>query len=128
MKRVYIEATEITPYVDLDPDTGHLTLKGKSIPDNPLQFYMPMIEWADKYAKSPAKSTLLDVHLEYINSSSAKYLLEFMKRIEILKDKENANARVVWKYDEGDENMQEEGTDYDALIDLPFTFEEIAEE
>ena len=42
-----------TPSVAFD-FTGILEIKGKSIPENSLEFYRPVFEWLDLYSQSPA--------------------------------------------------------------------------
>ena len=32
---------------------GIMEIKGRSIPENSIEFYKPLVDWLDEYAKSP---------------------------------------------------------------------------
>ena len=40
-----IESSELTPEVVLDKDSNVFMFKGKSLPENPLGFYRPILNW-----------------------------------------------------------------------------------
>ena len=52
-----IESSELTPEVILDKDSNVFIFKGKSLPENPLGFYKPILNWIDEYAMEPNVST-----------------------------------------------------------------------
>ena len=53
MAAIIIEGTPKTPTVSFDDASGALELKGRSIPENSIEFYKPLIDWIDKYGRSP---------------------------------------------------------------------------
>ena len=53
--------------------------------------------------------------LEYFNTSSSKCLMDMLKRVEASK----CDAEVYWYYEEEDEDMEEAGEDYAAIISCP---------
>lgn len=113
-----------TPDILLDGDTGHLTLSGRSIPENSIEFFDPIYEWIDAYCDHPRIQTVLDVRLEYFNTSSSKCLLDIFKKFERI----NGNGTVVsvnWYFEKDDEDMAEAGEDYQAIVDLPFNMIEV---
>ena len=110
MEAIKIEATKRTPYVHLEGDI--MEISGRSMPEDAVGFYQPIIEWFRKYAKAPNPNGTLRVVLEYFNTSSSKNLLEIFKSI---KDAENGNT-VEWHYDWEDEDMQEAGEDFIFII------------
>ena len=59
------------------------------------------------------------INLDYINSSSSKYLLEILKRLNDFHKKGN-NVLVKWYFDEYDEDAEESGEEYQELLDLKF--------
>jgi len=75
MKELIIKKTPNTPSVNFNPDTGVMKLEGRSIPENPGDFYDPIIEWLEEYFKKPVETTNFEMSLEYVNSGSSKYLL-----------------------------------------------------
>ena len=92
-----------------------MEISGRSIPENSIAFYTPLLEWVDEHLKGGG---ILDVsiRLEYFNTSSSKCLMDLLKRVE----QSPAEATVLWYYEEEDEDMLEAGEDYDAIIDMPF--------
>ena len=117
------EGSAKTPEVEFNA-SGELLLKGRSIPENSIEFYKPLIEWIDSYSESPNSSTVLNVQLEYFNTSSSKCILDVFKKLESVTGSE---VSVKWYYEEDDEDMLEAGEDYEAIIDLPFEMIEVEE-
>lgn len=126
MESLSIEGTNKTPSVNLDPGTGVIEIKGRSIPENSIEFYRPVVEWLDEYAKDPNKKTTVNVQLEYYNNSSSKCILDIFKKIESLK-KARSEVVINWYYEEDDEDMLESGEDYESIIRVPFKMIEIVD-
>lgn len=123
MENLKHEGSSKTPEVDFN-SSGELLLKGRSIPENSIEFYKPLIEWLEAYAESPSSTTVLSVQLEYFNTSSSKCILDVFKKLESVSGSE---ISIKWHYEEDDEDMLEAGEDYDAIIDLPFEMIEVEE-
>lgn len=119
MESIKIEGSPKTPTVEFDKDGGVLAIKGRSIPENSIDFYKPLIDWIDEYALQPKEETVIHMQLEYFNTSSSKCILDVFKKLENIK-KAGKAVRVKWHYEEDDEDMLEAGEDYDAIIDLDF--------
>jgi len=119
MEDLRIEGTPKTPAIHLDSASGALEISGRSIPENSVEFYTKILAWLDTYAENPASKTIIDVKLEYFNTSSSKCLLDVFKRLENLK-KKGSDVHIRWFYEEDDEDMLEAGEDYDSIIDLDF--------
>ena len=100
-----------------------LLLKGRSIPENSIEFYKPLINWTENYSASTPSKTVLNVQLEYFNTSSSKCLLDIFKKLERIDNPVTIN----WYYEEDDEDMLEAGEDYDAIIDITFKMIEVEE-
>ncbi|MBP8824636.1 MAG: DUF1987 domain-containing protein [Flavobacteriales bacterium] len=126
MTDLLLEGTSKTPTVHFDAATGQLHLRGRSIPENSIEFYKPLIEWIDQYARAPKSSTQLRVQLEYFNTSSSKCILDLFKKLEQLRTA-GIDVQVLWHYEVDDEDMLEAGEDYQAIINLPFKMIEVEE-
>jgi hypothetical protein len=109
-----------------DPSTGLLELKGRSIPENSIDFYKPLIDWIDKYGRQPNSKTAVHVQLEYFNTSSSKCILDVFKKLEPIRSAGN-EVTVLWHYEADDEDMLEAGEDYSGIINIPFKMIQIAE-
>lgn len=126
MTNILIDGSAKTPTVHFDSATGQLELRGRSIPENSIEFYRPLIEWIDTYARDPKPSTKLVVQLEYFNTSSSKCILDLFKKLELVRSSGN-EVTVLWHYEVDDEDMLEAGEDYQAIINIPFKMIQIEE-
>lgn len=123
MENIILQPTPKTPSVKLDAQTGMVEIKGRSIPENSLEFYKPLIEWVEKYSADSQSETNVHIQLEYFNTSSSKCLLDFFKRLETINNK----VVINWYYEQDDEDMLEAGEDYEAIINVPFKMIEVEE-
>ncbi len=126
MEPINIEATPKTPSVKFNNETGVMEIKGRSIPENSIEFYKPLVDWLEVYAKNPLKKTQVDVHLEYFNTSSSKCILDIFKKLEAI-HKAKHEVVINWYYEEDDEDMLEAGEDYESIIRVPFKMIEIVD-
>lgn len=126
MEKLYIEGSAKTPSVSFDGDSGVLEMRGRSIPENSIEFFQPLIDWVDAYGITPKAKTRVDMKLEYFNTSSSKCILDLFKRLERI-NKEDSKVLINWYYETDDEDMEEAGEDYAAIVGLKFEILEIDE-
>lgn len=129
MEPLIISETEFTPAITFDPINNEFGISGVSRPENVPGFYEPAVLWLRQFEHSiehlDAKYKLSVVRfvfkMVYFNSASAKLLLQI---IEVLKriDQKGIDIRIQWYYDEGDEQMLEDGQDLSDAIDFPFEY------
>lgn len=122
MKSYLIRGTEKTPHIELDPSTGHIEIRGKSIPEDSYKFFEPLNNWLEEYEKEPALQTDMRIALEYFNTSSAKVLLEVFKRLNYLNKSGKSTVSISWVYESDDEDMLEAGRDYEGTVEVPINF------
>lgn len=113
-----IEPTHKTPKVYLDPENNVFEISGRSIPEDSVGFYKPILDWLDEYAKNPLPQIEFKFELEYFNTASSKNILEILKKLEEIYEKGN-DVKIIWYYEEDDEDMEETGEDYKALLSVP---------
>ena len=126
MESISIEGTPKTPTVNFDAGTGIVEIKGRSIPENSIEFYRPLVEWLDNYSNEPQNLTTVNIQLEYFNTSSSKCILDVFKKLEAIKKSRN-EVIINWYYEEDDEDMLEAGEDYESIIRIPFKMIEIVD-
>jgi len=126
MESISIEGTPKTPTVNFDAGTGLIEIKGRSIPENSIEFYRPLVEWLEEYSKEPQKLTTVNIQLEYFNTSSSKCILDVFKKLETIKKARN-EVVINWYYEEDDEDMLEAGEDYESIIRIPFKMIEVVD-
>lgn len=126
METVTIEGTPKTPTINFDMQKGVLEIKGRSIPENSIEFYKPLVDWLEKYSASPKPQTNVNIQLEYFNTSSSKCILDVFKKLEAI-HKNGSEIVINWYYETDDEDMLEAGEDYQAIINVPFKMIEVEE-
>jgi len=124
MDTLSIEGTPKTPTIRFDGSKGLIEVKGRSIPENSIEFYKPLVEWLEAYATEAKPQTQVNIQLEYFNTSSSKCILDVFKKLEAIY-KVNQGVTINWFYDEDDEDMLEAGQDYESIIRVPFKMIEV---
>ncbi len=124
METITIEESAKTPYIHMDADKGLIEIKGRSIPENSIEFYKPLISWLTEYSEQEMKTTQIKIKLEYFNTSSSKCILDIFKRLEVMYRK-GWTIEIYWYYDEDDEDMYESGEDYQSILTCPISLVEI---
>ncbi len=126
MESIKIERTRKTPDVIFNSETGKIQIEGKSIPENSIEFYKPLVDWIDEYGNNPVENTEVNIKLEYFNTSSSKCILDVFKKLETIY-KDNNSVVINWYYEEDDEDMLEAGEDYQSILKIPFKMIEMEE-
>ena len=119
MESISIQETEATPRTEFNPGEGILSIKGRSHPENSKVFYNPLIAWCEEYASNPAARTIVDVYLEHFDTSSSKGLLDLIKRLKSIKEKQR-EVEVIWHYESDDVDILEAGENFEHITGLPF--------
>jgi len=115
-----IKSKKKTPLIVLDENKGLIELKGSSIMENAKEFYDPMMEWAFEYVRHP-KDTIVNIDLEYFNTSSAKIILIFIKTLSKIKQS-GYDLKVNWYHEEDDEEIIDSGHNFALSSQVKFHF------
>ena len=127
MADLKLEGSPKTPTIEFNSGTGYLLIRGRSIPENSIEFYKPLIEALEDYNNNSQSNTKVDIQLEYFNTSSSKCILDVFKKLEAI-NSGSSEVIINWYYEEDDEDMLEAGEDYQAIINIPFKMIEVEEE
>lgn len=119
MESMFIQATSKTPVIDFNPESGILMIRGRSAPEDSRAFYKPIIAWCEGYSENPALRTVVEVQLEYFDTSSSKGLLDLLKRLKAIRDRQK-EVEIIWHYESGDEDILEAGENFEQVTGLPF--------
>ncbi len=119
---LYIEGTLKTPTIKSDFREGTVEIKGRSHPENPIDFYKPLSEWVAEYVKDPRGKTIINIQLEHFNTSSSKRILDLLRKFELILMTQN-EVQVNWYYD--DEDILEAGETFQTMTRIPFKMIEI---
>jgi hypothetical protein len=127
MRKLIFKKTESSPTVILDPDSNVFEISGESRPADVGAFYGEILRWMDDYSRYLLESqnspdpVVFNFDLEYFNSSSAKYILDFCKQVASVRSK-GKSIEVKWKYEEDDIDILEAGKEMSRISKLPFEF------
>ncbi len=116
MNRLELRETQTTPYVLLDAENGKISFEGRSIPENVIDFFHPILKWIDEYGQNPQALTTVNFKFEYFNTSSSKRIFDIMKKVEGIHINTGKAVVINWYYEEDDEDIFFAGNDYKALI------------
>lgn len=119
--RFSVIGREDSPEIDFNAKTGELTITGKSLPDDAIEFYHHAIAWVKKYAEAPCAVTTFSLQITYMNSASAKRIIEILEILDEIKAGGN-EVKVLWVYSSDDEDALEEGNEMERMCDIPFTY------
>jgi hypothetical protein len=118
------EPSKRTPWITMEP--GRIFIMGRSIPENPGEFYRPVHKWISEYSGSHMDRSRIDLGFEYINTTSTKWIFNILKELSMMKELEE-NLKIAWYYEQGDEDMCELGFILRSLIECPFILVEVEE-
>jgi hypothetical protein len=127
MRKLIIERTANTPRVNFDPDNYVFEISGESRPIDADKFFSEILKWLSEYssyiirAKEIQEPVFFNFDLEYFNSPSAKYILEFCKILATVRTK-GRNVRVKWQYDKDDYDMYDFGKEMSRIANIPFDY------
>lgn len=108
-----IEATNITPAVYYGED-NKLMIKGRSIIDDVIKFYQPLIDWAGMLT---VDTLTVEIDIDFMNSASSKKMLNLLKVLDANNKIKKLN--INWRYEEDDEDALEQGQIFEELLFRP---------
>jgi dihydroxyacetone kinase-like predicted kinase len=117
MEILKISSSKNSPSVLIDmADDIVLKIKGHSIMENSEEFYQEIIEALDKLLVSE-KEIIATIYFVYLNSASVKCILSVLNKIKLFN-----KSKIIWMYENDDEDMKERGKDFEEIIKIPFDF------
>lgn len=119
MNIIKIQPTKDTPAILFDPYKGIFRMAGRSLPENSLKFWIPVLSEIEKGVRT--KHLDIRIKMEYYNTSSSKCIFDLFRAFKSLQQK-GTKIAIRWYYDEYDEDILEAGEDYQSLLDLPVKF------
>ena len=121
MQAIKIPGSDDTPKVILDANNENplFEISGRSLPEDVVAFYDPILEWLDEYSQKPLKKTVFNFKLEYFNTASSKLLLDILLKLEDM-HQDGAEVLVRWHFPDDDEDMEEAGEEYADIVEVPF--------
>ena len=122
MKNFVIAAEKKTPEIIFKAN-GDLSISGNSRPEDGKGFYKPLFDWVEDFKEFGPQKITLTLDLDYLNSISVRIILSLLQTLyQIIDDKKE--FKVVWKYDNNDLDMLDQGKILEKSLQHPFEFVE----
>ena len=119
METLRIEQSDDSPLVILDQVDSQFEISGKSLPEDVLEFYQPVLDWLNEYKEKPNGKTVFNMKLVYFNTSSSKMIMDILLIFEEMVE-EGYDVLIRWHSHLTDEDMQEAGKEFEEMIAVPF--------
>ena len=122
MKSFFLEPIEsnfASPKVAFNLDTFVFEVEGESFIENTDAFYEPIVGWLEEFTDKYEEKIVFNFKFAYYNSSSAKSILKILKILKKYKERQK-DTEVYWYYPEGNDDLEQEGKDFQELLNFPF--------
>ena len=119
MDDLIIRPTDKSMAVDIS--YGILNFTGRSILTDPKIFFDPISSWLGKYLKNPADETVVNIKLEYIDTSSTQSLYQMLRQLNSIR-KKGLVFMVNWYIEEDDPEMKELGELIEQRLGVEFHY------
>jgi len=119
LQRLQLDASEDTPLVDFDAETGVLKIVGRALPEDAHSFFSPLQLWVERYVDTPAIQTTVDLQIDYFNSAATRYIFNILMELEDLASS-GKYVKVIWNFNKNDEMIAAKGEELESMLDIPF--------
>lgn len=120
MDNLIIEKTKSSPAINFNAVTGKCLVSGSSYPENANEFYSPVFEWLNKFITEVTRELYFDFKLDYLNSSSIKFISELVDKIDKY-GKIGITVEINWHFNDEDEDIKELGEEFKEEVGCKFT-------
>ena len=119
MNDIDLAQTPSTPQVRTNSREGRLTMAGDSYPENPFEFFQPIIDWVEGFMADGSAPLSFDLALVYLNTSSIRAMMDIFDLLEEAHNK-GRTVRVDWRYDPQNERVRELAEEFREDYTFPF--------
>lgn len=113
-----IDKTTKTPQIIFDPANKLFEISGRSLPENVIKTYEPVLQWIDRNLGKIQDNIVFSFRVDYLNSASAKMISLILTKLEDFY-KSGIGIEVKWYYNLDDDDIQSEGEIYAKLKKIP---------
>ena len=121
MDNLIVKKTQNTLEVNFNSASGICQLTGSSYPENSIKFFKPLIAWIKQYGEQGKEGITLELRVNYINTSSTKFILDLFELLEGF-HKKRGNIKINWYYLENEDDLRETGEELTEHINIPVNF------
>lgn len=119
MEIIRIEKTNNTPSIYIDEANMLCRIEGSSYPEDAYEVYQHVIDWLGRVGDNIDSELVVEFDYDFLNSISHKKVWQILHELKQFY-KLGKQVKVVWYYDENDEDIMEAGEDLAELMNIPF--------
>jgi len=117
MKVLEIAETASSPGIVLNAGTNQFIFTGRSLPEDPLNFYEPVMNWMEMYKQNPVAGASFEFKLTYFNTASSKVFFSLFQIIDKINlEHTGVDNRIAIYTSEDDEDLIELFEYYKELL------------
>lgn len=107
LENLFVAKTKYTPEIQF-LTTGQLSISGLSLLENSYEMYLKSIEWLKEFGNQSPRPVVLNLRLEYLDTSSVRSVVDIVKLLNVFKES-GFQVQVNWYYEKDDEDFFEIG-------------------
>lgn len=120
LENLKIEKAKDTFEISCEYETGIIEICGTSYPENAMEFFEPVLDWIEEYFNnSEKKEIILNMKVNYLNSSTTKCILDIFEEVENFVKKGNSGI-INWYYKKNDKIIKNSGEEFLEDLVVPF--------
>lgn len=114
-----LEASQASPLVHCDWESGVIQMRGESYPENSFKLYSSILGWLESFLAASERPLRLELELNYLNTSSVRAMIELFDQLQAAAD---AGREVVvnWHFDPRNPRAAELGEEFREDYSFPF--------
>ena len=116
--------TKTTPYIHIDFSKGVIYFRGKSSPENTTKFYEPVLKAVRFISRLGKEELTANFRMKYFNTSSSRFFFTLVRELKAF-ESNGMKVTINWYVEEGDEDMEETGLDFQDMFDIPFAIRKV---
>jgi hypothetical protein len=114
-----VPGSQSTPSIRADWKAGVVVMSGESYPENSFELYDQLIQWISSYLNSSEQSLALELHLNYLNTSSIRFMIDIFDLLESAFE-DGKEVLVQWMFDDRNPRSSELGAEFKEDYTFPF--------
>jgi hypothetical protein len=119
MEIIRIEKTNNTPSIYIDEANLLCRIEGSSYPEDAYEVYQHVLDWLNRIGNNIHSELVVEFDYDFLNSISHKKVWQILHELKQFY-KNGKPVKVVWYYDENDDDIMEAGEDLAELMNIPF--------
>jgi len=100
---------------------GHIVISGRFWGNKFTETTDELLNQVEKYISDPAGEIILDFHIEYLEAIKSPFIITAVRKL-MQVSQSTGKLEVNWYYEEGDDDMLEQGEYISWAAGHPFNF------